>query len=110
MAALRVGDVQGLIAILDPEIVVRADVAGKLSEMRGAETAARSWVSGAAMFAQFEKHMTLALVDGTVGLVIAPKGRLFRVMRFSFDGGRIASAEVITDRARLDALDIAPIE
>ena len=54
--------------------------------------------------------MAPALIDGSVGLVMAPKGRLFRVLRFTFEGGRIASAEVISDRAQLDALDIAAIE
>jgi hypothetical protein len=38
--------------------------------------------------------------------VFAPKGRVIRALRFTFAGGRIASAEVIADRARLDALDI----
>jgi len=54
--------------------------------------------------------MAPALIDGSVGLVMAPKGRLFRVLRFTYEGGRIASAEVISDRARLDALDIAAID
>ena len=108
IVALKQGDVQGLIAILDPDVVVRADVAA--GEVRGAETVARNWISGAAMFVQFAKHIAVALVDGSVGLVVAPKGRLFRALRFTFEGGRIATAEVITDRARLDALDIAALD
>ncbi len=107
IAALRRGDVEGLIAILHPEVVGRAgDDTGNVREVRGA----RTWASGAVAFAQLANHMAPALIDGSVGLVMAPKGRLFRALRFTFEGGRIASAEVIADRARLDALDIAAIE
>jgi RNA polymerase sigma-70 factor (ECF subfamily) len=111
VAALRRGDVQGLIAILDPEVVVRGgDHTGTVREVHGAETAARNWASGAAMFVQFANRMTLALVEGAVGIVMVAKGRPFRALRFTFEGGRIASAEVIGDRARLEALEIAAIE
>jgi len=107
IAALRRGDVEGLIAILDPEVVGRAgDDTGNVREVRGA----RTWASGAVAFAQLANRMAPALIDGSVGLVMAPKGRLLRALRFTFEGGRIARAEVIADRARLDALDIAAIE
>jgi len=107
IAALRRGDVEGLIAILDPEVVGRAgDDTGNVREVRGA----RTWASGAVAFAQAAASMAPALIDGAVGLVLAPKGRLLRALRFTFEGGRIATAEVIADRARLDALDIAAIE
>jgi len=107
IAALRRGDVEGLIAVLDPEVVGRAsDDTGTVREVRGA----RTWASGAVAFAKLAPHMAPALIDGSVGLVMAPKGRLFRVLRFTYEGGRIASAEVIADRARLDALDIAAID
>ena len=107
IAALRRGDVESLIAILDPEVVGRAgDDTGNVREVRGA----RTWASGAVAFAQLANRMAPALIDGSVGLVMAPKGRLLRALRFTFEGGRIARAEVIADRARLDALDIAAIE
>jgi len=107
IAALRRGDVEGLIAILDPEVVGRAsDDKGNVREVRGA----RTWASGAVAFAQLANHMAPALIDGSVGLVMAPNGRLLRALRFTFEGGRIARAEVIADHARLDALDIAAIE
>lgn len=107
IAALRRGDVEGLIAILDPEVVGRAgDDTGNVREVRGA----RTWASGAVAFAQLANRMAPALIDGSVGLVMAPKDRLFRALRFTFEGDRITRAEVIADRARLDALDIAAIE
>jgi RNA polymerase sigma-70 factor (ECF subfamily) len=107
IAALRRGDVEGLIAVLDPDVVGRAgDDTGKVREVRGA----RTWASGAVAFAPFANRMAAALIDGSIGLVMVPKGRLSRALRFTFEGGRIARAEVISDRARLDALDISAIE
>jgi len=112
IAALRHGDVPGLIAILDPEVVVRfGDETGSSSELSGgADRVARTWTSGAAAFARFADLFALVLVDGSVGLVMAPKGRVVRALRFTFEGSRIALAEIIADRARLDALDIAAID
>jgi RNA polymerase sigma-70 factor (ECF subfamily) len=48
-----------------------------------------------------------ALIDGTVGLVIAPKGRLFRALRFILANETIAAVEVIGDPERLRQLDLA---
>ena len=107
IAALRRGDVEGLIAILDPDVVGRAvDDKGNVREIRGA----RTWASGAVAFAQLASHMAPGLIGGAVGLLMAPNGRLLRVLRFTFEAGRITRAEVISDRAQLDALDIAAIE
>lgn len=106
ISALRRGDLEALIAILDPDVVVRAaDPSGHVRELRGA----RAWAEGAVAYAQLASHLAPALIDGAVGLVMAPKGRVVRALRFTFEADRIASAEVITDRARLDALAIAPI-
>ncbi|MBA3499342.1 MAG: sigma-70 family RNA polymerase sigma factor [Deltaproteobacteria bacterium] len=110
IVALKSGDLQGLIAILDPEIVMSADVAGTITELRGRDLVARNWTEGAAAFARFADLFTVALLDGSLGLVMAPKGRLVRALRFTFENGLIARAEIIGDRARLDALDVAPID
>lgn len=107
IAALRLGDVEGLIAVLDPNVAGRAgDDTGKVREINGA----RVWASGAVAWKQFGNRMAPALIDGSVGLVTVMKGRLFRALRFTFAGGRIASAEVISDRAALDALDVAAFD
>ena len=110
ISVLRRGDVQGLIAILDPDVVLGADVTGEVSETRGRDVVAPTWSAGAAAFARFADLFTLALIDGSVGLLLAPKGRLVRALRFTFEGSLIARADIITDRARLDALDIAAID
>ena len=107
LAALRGGDFEGLIAVLDPDVLVRSDVAavgpGGSREVRGA----RNWAKGAIVAARGARFAQPALVDGRVGLVVAPRGRLFRVLSFTFAGGKIAQVEVIGDPARLRELELA---
>jgi len=106
LAAMRGGDFEGLLAVLDPDVVVRADVAGVPGaprEVRGA----RAWAAGAITAARGARFARPALVNGAVGVVVAPRGRLFRVLQFTFAGGKIAGIEVIGDPARLGQLEIA---
>jgi RNA polymerase sigma factor (sigma-70 family) len=110
VTALRSGDVASLIAILDPAVVVRFRGDKEVPDIRGAERAADNWVKGATAFAQFADMFSVALVDGTVGLVMAPKGRVVRALRFTFADGRIASADIIADRAQLDGLEVTPLQ
>lgn len=102
VTALRTGDVPGLLAILDPDVVVRFN--DSVPEIRGAALAAETWSKGAAAFCPFADQFALMLVDGAVGLVLAPKGRAVRVLRFLFVDDRIERADIIAERAQLDAL------
>jgi len=110
ISALRAGDVPSLVNLLDPEFSVRADrfaaPAGVPSGIEGAE----AWAKMAVQTARAARFARLALVDGSVGLVIAPKGRLTRVLRFTIAGERIAALEVIGDPERLQQLDLAVLE
>jgi RNA polymerase sigma-70 factor, ECF subfamily len=107
VAALRAADFEGLVAVLDPDVILRADAParpGAPTEVRGA----RNWAKGALAYDQAARFMQPALVNGTVGLILAPRGRLLRALRFEFDdAGRIRAAEVISDPARLATLDLA---
>jgi RNA polymerase sigma-70 factor (ECF subfamily) len=103
IAALRRGDVDALIALMDPEVEVSVDGGRR-------KLAARAWASGAVAFARAMRFASAALVDGGVALLMAPHGRLGRVLRFTFAEDRIAGAEVIAERDRLEALDIAVLE
>ena len=106
LAALRGGDFEGLLAVLDPDLVVRADVpapSGAPVEIRGAA----AWAKQAIAFGQLARLARLALVNGAVGIVMAPQGRLFRVVRLTIANGKITQIEVIGDRARLGALDLS---
>jgi RNA polymerase sigma factor (sigma-70 family) len=107
LAALRRGDFEGLLAVLDPDVVVRVDEAGARPgaprEIRGA----RNWAKGAVAFSQLARFAQPALVDGDVGLVFAPGGRLFRVLQFTITRGKIVEADVVADPARLRDFDLA---
>jgi RNA polymerase sigma factor (sigma-70 family) len=108
LAAARNGDFNGLLAVLDPDVEVRADrgaaPAGVPVVVRGAAAAAEQALAFARRRAQFAAP---ALVNGAAGLVVAPHGRLFAVLGFRVREGRIAAIEVVADPARLRQLDLA---
>jgi RNA polymerase sigma factor (sigma-70 family) len=111
LAALRSGDVAGVVAVLDPDVVVRVDEAaaatGGPREIRGAET----WARGAVTFSRnVAKDLQTMLIDGEVGLVLAtPEGSL-RVMRCSIADGKIMSAEIIADQERIRSFELAVLD
>jgi RNA polymerase sigma factor (sigma-70 family) len=105
LAAARRGDLDGLIAVLDPEIVLRSDATAVPNEsqriIRGAAAIAKRVASAGARAAR------PALVDGALAVVVAPLGRLLIVLRYTIENGRIVAIEAIGDRERLAALEIA---
>jgi RNA polymerase sigma-70 factor (ECF subfamily) len=103
LAALRGGDFEGLLAVLDPDLVVRADMPGAPGEIRGAAV----WAKGAVAYGHMARAVRPALVNGAIGLVMAPRGRLSRALTFTIANGRIAAIEIIGNPARLDELDVA---
>src|SRR5262245_62175179 len=106
LAALRAGDFEGLLAVLDPDVVVRLDAGapGAPREFRGAA----NWARGAtAAFSRFERFVQPALINGSVGLVFAPGGKLSRALSFTFAHGKIVRAEIITDPDHLQQLDLS---
>ncbi len=110
LAAMRAGDFDALLRVLDPDVVVRLDQGagrpGAPREIHGAV----NWARGAITFSQFAEFITPAVINGTVGLVFAPGGRLSRALTFQFANGKICQAEVIVDPARLRELDLAVVE
>lgn len=108
LTALRAGDFEGLLGVLDPDLVVRADMPGAAapSEIRGAAV----WAKGAVAYGHLARNVQLALVNGAIGLVMAPRGRLARALTFTISDGRIAGIEVIGDPARLGGLDVSVVE
>lgn len=110
LAAARDGDVQGLLAVLDPDIVLRAD-AGALAGMSRVVRGARDVAAQAAMFSRSGLASQLVLVNGDLGFVSRrPDGRVFSVMAISVAGGRIVEMNILADPARLERLDLAALE
>ena len=113
LGALHSGDFSGLLKLLDPDVVVKVDhSAGRPGappmEIHGAE----NWARGAVAFTRSirTEFLQAALVDGAVGLVMAQEGRLFRAMRFTFEGGRIAQVEIVADAARLEKMEVQVVD
>lgn len=107
LTALRSSDFEGLVAVLDPEVVVRVDEAaarpGAAREIRGA----RNWAKGAIAFSRLARSIQPMLVDGAVGLVWAPHGKPLRVLEFKIKDGKIFRVDVVANPARLRDLDLA---
>jgi hypothetical protein len=104
LAASRGGDFDALLALLDPDVVLRADPAavraGASREVRGAAAVAGTF-SGPARFAR------PALVNGDVGAVWAPGGRPRLVFGFTITSGKIVEIDIRADPAHLRQLDLA---
>jgi RNA polymerase sigma-70 factor, ECF subfamily len=104
LAAARAADLQGLLAVLDPDAVVLADAAairiGAMSNVRGAEAVAKNF-SGRAT------GSLLALIDGEPGLVWAPGGQTRVAFAFTFANDQIVGIELIADPETLRELDLA---
>ena len=117
LAASRDGDFDALVALLDPDVVLRADrVAVEASEARVARGAPRlsSEVRGVAAVAETFKGRARAaqpaLVGGVPGLAFAPGGRPWAVFAFTIAGGRIIAVDLIADPERLARLDVELLE
>jgi RNA polymerase sigma factor (sigma-70 family) len=107
LAAARDGDFDTLLAVLDPDVVLRADsgavLAGRSREVRGARAVAEQ----ALTFSRLAPFVQPALVNGAAGVVVAPRGRLFAVMGFTVRGGKIVEIDILADPARLSRLDVS---
>jgi RNA polymerase sigma factor (sigma-70 family) len=102
LAASRRGDFDALVAVLDPDVVLRADGAAS-RVIRGAAA-----VAGQALtFSRRSPFARPALVNGAVGIVVAPRGRLLVVLGLTVARGRIVAIDVVTDPARLHECDLA---
>ena len=113
LAAARDGDLQALLAVLDPDVVLRADsvavAAAEANQSRGAPPLARA-VQGATAVAEVFRGRARgaqpALVDGAAGAAWAPGGQPRAVFGFVIAGGKIVEVEVTADPARLAELDV----
>lgn len=103
LAAARGGDFDTLVALLDPDVVVRADAAavrsGATPEVRGATAVAETFAGRAAAARP-------TLVDGAAGLAWAPGGKPRVVFAFGFAGAKVATIDLVADPDRLAGLDV----
>ena len=107
LTAARTGDLEGLLAVLDPDVVFHVDPilrrGDRPAETRGAAAIAKSFLGSA-------QAARPAMVDGAIGAIVAPKGKLLLVLGFTFANGRITSIDAIGEPGRLDALTLAVLD
>jgi ketosteroid isomerase-like protein len=112
-AAAREGDFAALVALLDPEVVVRADAGavpvGASRVVRGAAAVAEQ-VLTAGGFGRLARMARPVLVNGAAGVVMATGGRPFAVVGFTVRGGRIVEIDILADPERLRRLDLAVLD
>jgi RNA polymerase sigma factor (sigma-70 family) len=110
LAAVRDGDFERLVAVLDPDIVLRAD-GGALKGMSRLVRGAQAVVAQAATFSRIGLSNQVVLVNGNIGLVCRlPDGRLFAVIGFTIAGGKVVEMDILADPERLSRLDLSAIE
>jgi RNA polymerase sigma factor (sigma-70 family) len=110
LAAVRSADFDALVALLHPDAVIHADrsgvPAGSPTELRGAPAVAQ----GAITLARGARFARSALVDGAPGIVVAPQGKLVRVLCFTVQEGRIVKIDVVADPARLEGFELGVLD
>jgi len=105
-AAAREGDFDGLVAVLHPDAVLRADGGEERTRPTVMLRGARSIAENSSAAAKLGRFVRPALVNGAAGAVVVVNGRLFAVMGFTVVGGRIAAIDLLYDPRRLSGLDL----
>jgi RNA polymerase sigma-70 factor, ECF subfamily len=109
-AAARAGDFEALVAVLDPDVVLRSDGGATRPGASVVVHGARAVAARALTFARLSPFVRPALVNGAAGVVVAPRGRPFSVMGFTVVGGKIVAIDGLADPVRLSRLDLAVLD
>jgi RNA polymerase sigma factor (sigma-70 family) len=109
-AAARDGDFEALVAVLDPDVVLRSDGGAKRPDVtllvRGAETVA----GRASGYSRLSPFVHPVLVNGVPGALVAPQGRPFSIMAFTVRNGKIVAIDSLSDPERLGQLDLRVLD
>jgi hypothetical protein len=105
LTASREGDFDALLAMLDPDIVLRADAAAALM---GADREVVGALAVASTFSGRAEAARPALIDGAAGLVWLHRGKPRVVFAFTLAGGKVTAIELIGDPERLARLEVIP--
>ena len=110
LAAVRDGDFERLVTVLDPDIVLRAD-GGAAKGLSRLVRGRHAVMAQAAAFSKLGLSSQVVLVNGNVGVVSRlPDGRLLSVIGFTFAGGKVVEMDILADPERLGRLDLSAIE
>ena len=105
-AAARDGDFEALVAVLDPDIVLRADGGAARPDASAVVRGAREVASRAMTFRRLAPFVRPALINGVAGVVVAPEGHVVSVMAFTVASGRVVAIDALADPERLRTLDL----
>jgi len=110
LTAVRDGDYEALVAVLDPDIVLRAD-GGAAKGMSRLVRGAREVTSQAESFSKLGLSSEVVLVNGNVGVVSRlPDGRLFSVIAFTIARDKVIEMDILADQERLSRLDLSELD
>ncbi|TJZ49645.1 sigma-70 family RNA polymerase sigma factor [Streptomyces piniterrae] len=110
LAASREGDFEGLLAVLDPDVVLRADGGAVAPGLSKVVHGARAVIEQAVTFSRFALYSRPALVNGGAGVVTAQGGKPFSVLGFTVTGGKIVEINILADPERLGQVDLTILE
>jgi RNA polymerase sigma factor (sigma-70 family) len=110
LAAARDGDFDALVAVLDPDVVLRADGGTARARQTVVIHGARAVAAQAVTGTRFAPFVRPALINGTAGVVVAAGGRVLSVMGFTVAHGKIVAIDVLYDPERLADLDLAVLD
>jgi RNA polymerase sigma-70 factor (ECF subfamily) len=109
-AAARDGDFDALVAVLDPDVVLRSDGGVARPAVSVVVSGAAAVAERALTFARLSPFVRPALVNGAAGVVVAPGGRPLSVMAFTVSGGKIVEIDSVADPERLRNLDLPVLD
>jgi RNA polymerase sigma-70 factor (ECF subfamily) len=109
-AAARGGDFEALVAVLDPDVVLRSDGGPGRPRFSALIHGAHEVASQAIRFALPTALLRPALINGAAGVVVMVNGRPFSVIGFTVRGGKVVEIDAIADPERLRQLDLAVLD
>lgn len=110
LAAVQADDFEGLLTVLHPDIVLRAD-GGAVKGMSRLVRGARAVAAQAEAFSKVDLSIHPVLVNGSVGVLTRlPDGRVFSVIAFAVAGGKVVEMDILADPERLARLDFSALE
>ena len=110
LAAARGGDIDGLVAVLHSDVVLHVDRTAAGTDEPLTVRGVRGVAAGANMFSDRAREARLALVNGTVGLIVAPRGRLSVALKFTLRADKIVEVNICADPEHLGRLDLSVLD
>jgi RNA polymerase sigma-70 factor (ECF subfamily) len=110
LAAARGGDFDGLVSVLDPDVVARSDGGTLRANASAIVRGAAAVASGAITYARLAEVAQRALVNGSPGVVGVSNGRPFSVMAFTIRHEKIVAIDILVDPERLSQLDLTSLD